>query len=550
MSSNPKPRNDPEEKEAAESKPAEKDAVESKPSDDASGPVRKETEAEASAKDDDAEKETAEEQTKDSGSTDDKPAYSPDFRAFVHFSALLFAIPLTWLAAWQGGFAGRLWAAGGCMVLVLFNLFGLLHLFPSIRREGKRVNHGVWLYPFSLGLAFLVFPAYAVGAAWAALAAGDAAATVLGRRLPKPELPWNKKKSWTGLLAFFLAAVPVCALLLWWCPSPYFLALDADALPTVPEWSYVWTLAALGAFVGSILESLECPFDDNLRVVLGTGLTVWLASEFLNLSTSGMPTLRAFQPEWLIHALIANAVLVAVLLSFRFVNLRGAIAGGIIGTLIYFYTLWPGYLLLLLFVGLGSGVTRYGRTKKEKLRTAEDPSGKRGLPNVLANLIVPLLCALAYAASRGHPAALWAYAGALAAALADTTSSEIGTLSPSKPWLLTTGEPVSPGTNGGVSWLGYGAAFAALLLMVTVAWLSGFWRIVLEGHEGGIATDPVRGTLLSLTILAAGVAGTTVDSYLGATLEGRPGGLNKHGVNFLCTLAGALIAGAIGLVLR
>jgi uncharacterized protein (TIGR00297 family) len=481
--------------------------------------------------------------------TDDEPTYSPDFRAFVHFSAIVFAFPLTWLADWQGGFAGKLWAAGGCMVLVLFNLFGLLRFFPSIRREGKQANHGTWLYPFALGVAFLIFPAYAVGAAWATLAAGDAAATVLGRRMPNPTLPWNKQKSWMGLSAFFLAAVPVGALLLWWCPSPYFLALDSDALPTVPEWPYVWTLAALGAFGGAILESLEGPFDDNLRVVLGTGLVVWLASEFLNLSTSGMPAARAFQPEWLIHGLIANGILVALLLSCRFVDLKGAIAGGIIGTLVYFYTLWPGYLLLLLFVGVGSCLSHVGRAKKESRKSAEADAGRRRLPNVLANLAVPTLCALGYAASHGNPAFLWAYAGSLSAALADTSSSEIGTLSSAEPVLITNRKRVPHGTNGAISWVGYGGAVAAVLLFIAVAWLSGFWRIVLDDHGGGITIDRGRGVLLSLFVLAAGLVGTTVDSYLGATVEDRPRGLDKHGVNFLCTLAGALVAGCAGLLL-
>jgi len=521
----------------------------SKPTEEKKQAEDRPSDAKAAEKPAAKEKRTGEKATETPADPDaHQPVYSADFRAFVHFGALSFAFPLTWLADWHGGFAGRLWASGGCMVLVLFNLFGLLRLFPSIRREGGQTNHGVWLYPLALGLAFLLFPAYAVGAAWAVLAAGDAAATILGRRVPKPALPWNKQKSWTGLFAFFLAAVPAAALLLWWCPVPEFLARDADGLGTVPEWPYVWTLAALGAFCGAVLESLDGPFDDNLRVVLGTGLVVWLTAAFLNLSTSGMPEARAFQPEWLIHALIANAVLVAVLLSCRFVDLRGAIAGGIIGTLVYFYTLWPGYLLLLLFVGLGSGLSHLGRAKKEERNSAEERGGKRSLANVLANLAVPTLCALGYAASRGNAAMLWAYAGALSAALADTASSEIGTLSPTEPVLITSRKRVPHGTNGAVSWVGYGGAATAILLFITVAWLSGFWCIVLDGHDRGITTDIAGGVLLSLFVLLAGLAGTTVDSYLGATLEDRAGGLNKHGVNLLCTLTGALVAGLGGLL--
>ena len=88
-----------------------------------------------------------------------------------------------------------------------------------------------------------------------------------------------------------------------------------------------------------------------------------------------------------------------------------------------------------------------------------------------------------------------------------------------------------------------------ILFFIAVAWLSGFWHIVLDGHELGATTDIARGVWLSLFVLLAGLAGTTADSYLGATLEDRAGGLNKHGVNFLCTLTGAMVAGLPGLVL-
>lgn len=478
------------------------------------------------------------------GSSSDSVVYSADRRALIHVGALAFAFPLTWLAAWQGGWAGRACAAGGCMVLVLFNLFVLLRLFPSIRRPEPNANDGVWLYPLALGLGFLIFPPYAVGVAWAALAVGDAAASVCGRRVPKPALLWNPKKSWVGMLAFFLAAVPAAALLLWWCPVPEFLTRSGS-----PEWPYVWTLSALGVVCGAILESLEGPFDDNLRVGLGTGLSIWLIAAFLNLSTSGMPEARAFQPEWLIHALIANAVLMVVLLACRFVDVAGAVVGGVIGTLVYFYTLWPGYLLLVLFVGLGSVVTRVGRTKKEQRNVAEAGGGKRGIRNVLANLIVPACCALGYAASKGNPAMLWAYAGALSAALADTASSELGSLSTAQPFLITTRQCVPHGTNGGVSNVGYAAAVAAVVLFISVGGFGGFWHIVLYGHDGGTWVNPLKGMLLSLTVFGAGMAGTTMDSYLGATVEDRIGGLDKHGVNFLCTLTGAAVAGAAGLLL-
>ena len=50
-------------------------------------------------------------------------------------------------------------------------------------------------------------------------------------------------------------------------------------------------------------------------------------------------------------------------------------------------------------------------------------------------------------------------------------------------------------------------------------------------------------------VVAAAFVGTTLESLLGATVE-RRGLLDNEGVNFLCTLSGALAAIGLGLLLR
>ncbi|MBE7462419.1 MAG: DUF92 domain-containing protein [Planctomycetes bacterium] len=474
------------------------------------------------------------------------PVHDPGLRSIIHFLAILGAFPLTWIAADPAYPIGKAWAAGVCLGMTCFNMFLLSPLAvglwnKSIRREGESFVNGIWLYPLALGLGFVIFPAYAVGAAWAALAAGDAAAVTIGRRIPKPALPWHEKKTWAGLLAFVLAALPCCALLLWWTPCPLFLKASG-----APELPYIWTLAVIAAVSGALLESLHGPFDDNLRVVLGTGLAVWLAAVFLSFGTSGMPAGRHLQPEWFLHALAVNAGLVLGVLALRFCDLPGALAGGVIGAIVYFFALPQGYALLILFVVGGSLLSRVGRATKEARGAAEARGGKRGISNVLANLSVPALAALAYPATHGHPAALLAFAGALAAALADTVSSEIGALGPGQPKLITTRKEVPHGTNGAVSLLGYGAAGLACVLFALAAWASGFWFVVEQGHQGWrLDVSPGRGVLYGLVTLFAGLVGTTVDSLLGATVEEKVAGFGKGGVNFVCTLSGAAV-GALG----
>ncbi|MCW8132178.1 MAG: DUF92 domain-containing protein [Planctomycetota bacterium] len=490
----------------------------------------------------------------------DAPApngHRPGLRSLVHFSALWLAFPLTWIARdpkVEGlGVSlaityGKVWAAAILLGGAFFNtvLLPRTALGKSILREGDRkIFLGGLMYPLGLAIAFLIYPPYAVAAAWAALATGDATAVTIGRRIPHPKLPWHAKKSWAGLIAFAVAAAPACTLLLWWCPSPLFMTAAGS-----PEWPYVWTLAVLAAVSGAILESLDGPFDDNLRIALGAGLVVWLAALFLNFGTSHMPQARAFQPAWFLHALAVNAGLAAAVWALRFADLPGSLAGGIVGAIVYFFALPQGYALMLFFVVGGSLLSRVGRKTKEERGAAEARGGKRGVSNVLSNLGVPALCALAYPATGGHPAALLGFAGALAAALADTVSSEIGALGSQAPVLITTRKPVAHGTNGAITWLGTAAAFGACVLFAGLAWGAGFWSVVRFGHEWNVpSAGPGWGAVYSAVVIAAGMAGTTVDSYLGATVEDKVAGIGKGAVNFACTLAGAAVAGGIGLLL-
>jgi len=163
---------------------------------------------------------------------------------------------------------------------------------------------------------------------------------------------------------------------------------------------------------------------------------------------------------------------------------------------------------------------------------------------VAANLALPALCCLAYPAHGGHPAFLLAFAGALSAALADTASSEIGVFSKRRPVLITTRQPVNHGTNGAVSWLGFIAAATGSALLGGAAWEGGFLELVFNGRAAAHKEVWACGI-----IVVAGLAGTVVDSLLGATIEDRLPGFQKGAVNFFCTLTGAFVAGSLSLLL-
>lgn len=467
-----------------------------------------------------------------------EPRHSPDYRNVVHAGAfVLFAPLLGILIDGRNAIPHGRWIVVGFMLCVtLWNLLILPRQESGrvIRRPGETWISGTWMYPLALAVAFIIFPPFAAMAAWAAMAGGDACASFIGRRIPKPALPWNSKKSWAGFAGFVFGAAPFCIFALYWVPSLLFLKKSGS-----PELPYVWTLALIAAIGGAVLESLDGPADDNLRVPLGVSLLLWPSAIFLSWATRDLPATTHVQPEFLIQALFFNAALGAAVIFTRAGDIYATALGVAFGLVIYFFTHWQGYALFIVFVAVGSGLSRVGRTRKRELGTEEARGGRRGIGNVFANLAVPTACCLLFPVSKGHPALLLAYAGALAAAFADTASSEIGTLAHGQPRLITTRQPVPHGTNGAVNLLGLVASVVAAALLGLIGFATGFYALIGYGDRPAICVG---------ILILAGLAGTLFDSLLGATVEGRVHGIEKGAVNFACTLAGGIVAGILGFV--
>jgi uncharacterized protein (TIGR00297 family) len=162
--------------------------------------------------------------------------------------------------------------------------------------------------------------------------------------------------------------------------------------------------------------------------------------------------------------------------------------------------------LLLAFFVLSTLLSRRGTARNER--------------QVIANGGVAAVAALA-----GH----WTwFAGALAAATADTWATEIGRHSRTRPRLITNGTPVPAGTDGGITLLGTAGGIAGALFIAVLA------RVLVPG-----------GFLMAVAV--AGIAGMLLDSLLGATLQGRLRWLDNDAVNLAATAAGAGVAALIGM---
>lgn len=231
---------------------------------------------------------------------------------------------------------------------------------------------------------------------------------------------------------------------------------------------------------------------------------------------------------------IAFGALLAILTSkLRAATPAAALAGGVITAALYLATpglrtaLWPLLALLLLTLA----ATRFGRARKRELGVAEGPRGRNAAqvaanlgPAVIASVGLSLVSAFTVFGFIAPIAMRLAIAAALAEAAADTLSSEIGEVLGGEPRLITTLRRVPAGTDGAISLDGTIAGLTAAGIVAAVASLS--FGLTEKG-----------GAVVAL----AAVAGLFIDSLLGAILE-RRGWLNNDAVNFLSSLAAAILA--------
>jgi uncharacterized protein (TIGR00297 family) len=207
----------------------------------------------------------------------------------------------------------------------------------------------------------------------------------------------------------------------------------------------------------------------------------------------------------------------------RAVTVSGALAGFGIAFTLYANVNRHMFEVLFFVFALTWAATRAGHTHKQERGLAE-PQGGRTASQVVANLGVG---AILLALPLGLDFALVATGVALvvlAEAAADTCASEIGKAFGGKTVLITSLQPVTPGTDGGVSLLGTIAALVAASSTVALA---------------AVLDTGLEWPGVPFYSLAA-LFGTFVDSLLGATLE-RRGWLNNDAVNLLSTSAVAAL---------
>lgn len=182
--------------------------------------------------------------------------------------------------------------------------------------------------------------------------------------------------------------------------------------------------------------------------------------------------------------------------------------------------------MLMAFFASGTSFTKYKLAEKAKLTQRLSLASQtldQGLDHeaevqeprnhvqVIANSGVACVLCLILLVWPDSKVVQFAIASHYAAVTADTWSSELGILSKSGTFLITTMRPCPKGVNGGVSLFGLVAATAGGLFIgiVTLVCRSSFYQDLTMSYQLGVV----------ILIAACGLMGSLADSMIGASLQ-------------------------------
>ncbi len=206
-------------------------------------------------------------------------------------------------------------------------------------------------------------------------------------------------------------------------------------------------------------------------------------------------------------AVAVCSILGVVAVRIRALDGLGILAAFAIGFLLLILPTggWMWFIVMLAFLVSSHALTLFMYEEKLSRGVAQEKRGTRSWPNVLANGLVPAVCALGTLLVANDGVLVRFFLGSVSVAAADTFATEVGLLSPDQPRLLTQlHEPVMHGSSGAVSPLGLFASLAGAAVIAGV----------------GFAVGLERRLPVLLVVVAGGLVGALFDSALGSTVQG------------------------------
>jgi uncharacterized protein (TIGR00297 family) len=245
----------------------------------------------------------------------------------------------------------------------------------------------------------------------------------------------------------------------------------------------------------------------------------------------------------------AAAVLVASAAHRLRMLSRSGAAAGIVAGAIAAAAGWSWVLLLLALFVTGSILSSVGGDARTvQLRPIVEKGGDRDAWQVAANGSVFVASAAARLLFGGNE---WFAVGigALAAAIADTWSTELGTLGGAVPRLIVSGRKVPAGTSGALSLAGTLGGVAGAIFAAAGASLAGwpvpFAAAVVGGLAGAFGDSVIGATIQAKRRCETCGAATERVIHTCGTPTTHSGGLawlDNDGVNFVSTVIGGLVA--------
>src|SRR3989304_315605 len=205
----------------------------------------------------------------------------------------------------------------------------------------------------------------------------------------------------------------------------------------------------------------------------------------------------------LVLGVVLGLIISVVSYKFKLLNLSGAIATFFLAWIIFSFGQVKWTIPILTFFILSSLLSKFRKKINPKVDSYFPKSNERDQVQVLANGGFPGILVLI---NQLHGSELFyiAYVSAIAAVCSDTWATEIGTMFNTKTFNIINFHQVEQGISGGVSLIGFmGAALGAMSISVSVTpWLNNISEII-------------------LIIFLSGFLGSTFDSVLGSTLQGK-----------------------------
>jgi uncharacterized protein (TIGR00297 family) len=250
----------------------------------------------------------------------------------------------------------------------------------------------------------------------------------------------------------------------------------------------------------------------------------------------------------LLSVLVATAV-ASGFYWLRWLTASGAVAAAVVGAI----TLHAGrgWVALLMYFFVSSNLLSRWRASDRAARSGAvvDKGDRRDAAQVVAN--GGFFAVAAVGAMLGD-ATLWraAGAGAIAAAAADTWSTEVGTVLGGTPRHIITGRRVPTGTSGGVTLAGSIAglcgAILAAIVVLAMNWGAPAIAVVAGGLSGAVTDSILGGTIQERRWCDACAKATERRLHACGTItrwNGGVRGMTNDMVNLACTLVGAAVAG-------